>query len=85
MLELSILTLVGCCYRSLGVCWLRKTLLNDLRVFQVYACSMLPPITQGARLNKKGFCEDNLTKQAQFGQERLTGFGQETLTNLFFM
>ena len=33
-----------------------------------------------SKLDKKGFCEDILTKQACFGQERLTGFGQETLT-----
>jgi len=31
-------------------------------------------------MDKKGFCEDILTKQAYSGQERLTGSGQETLT-----
>ena len=31
-------------------------------------------------MDKKGFCEDNLTKQTHFSQETLTGSGQETLT-----
>ena len=42
---------------------------------------MFAPSNQGSKLDKKGFCEDILTKQTHFGQERLTGLGQETLTN----
>jgi len=42
---------------------------------------MFAPSKQGSRLDKKGFCEDILTKQPCFGQETLTGVGQETLTN----
>ena len=44
---------------------------------------MLPPTNQRSRLDKKGFCKTILTKQACFGQERLTGVGQETLTIQF--
>ena len=33
-------------------------------------------------IGKKGFCEDILTKQTHFSQEKLTGIGQETLTSL---
>ena len=39
------------------------------------------PNKQGSKLDKKGFCEDILTKQTHFSQETLTGIGQETLTN----
>ena len=46
---------------------------------------MFTPSKQGSKLDKKGFCKANLTKQAHFSQETLTGVGQETLTNLFFM
>ena len=35
-------------------------------------------------MDKKGFCEDNLTKQTHFSQETLTGSGQEPLTNLTY-
>ncbi len=35
-------------------------------------------------LDKKGFCEDILTKQAHSGQENLTGLGKETLTRILF-
>ena len=42
---------------------------------------MFTPSNQGSKLDKKGFCEDNLTKQAHFSQETLTDIGQETLTN----
>ena len=40
------------------------------------------PSKQGSKLDKKGFCEDTLTKQAHFSQEKLTGLGQQILTNL---
>jgi len=49
----------------------------------VCSCSMLAPINYWSRMDKKGFCEDILTKQAHSGQEKLTVFGQETLTNIF--
>ena len=42
---------------------------------------MFTPSKQGSKLDKKGFCKDILTKEVHFGQERLTGLGQETLTN----
>ena len=41
---------------------------------------MLPPTKQESRMDKKGFCKANLTKQPCFSQERLTELGQETLT-----
>jgi len=34
-------------------------------------------------MDKKGFCEEFLTKQLYFSQERLTGSSQETLTRLY--
>jgi hypothetical protein len=42
---------------------------------------MLTPTIHDGLLDKKGFCEDILTKQAHFGQETLTALGKETLTN----
>ena len=45
---------------------------------------MFTPSKQGSKLDKKGFCKGNLTKQACFSQERLTGLSQETLTNLTY-
>jgi len=59
---------------------LGKTLLEKPRLHQYCSYPMFTLCKQGSRLDKKGFCEDILTKQACFGQERLTGFGQETLT-----
>ena len=41
---------------------------------------MFTPNKQGSKLDKKGFCKANLTKQTHFSQETLTISGQETLT-----
>ena len=81
MLELSkcSLVLLQCVMRE--ALYLLKKHIKETWLNQVCSCSMLPPVKQGSKMCKKGFCKANLTKKACFGQETLTGVGQETLTN----